>query len=64
MKITIDRKACIGAGRCLVTAPAVFDQSETDGLVVLVKATPDPADEVRVRAAANACPARAIHVEE
>lgn len=64
MKITINRDACIGAGRCLDAAPAVFDQSNDDGLVVLLNPNPGAAELARVRAAEDACPAGAIRVEE
>ena len=64
MKITINRDACIGAGRCLGAAPAVFDQSNDDGLVVLLNPSPGAEEQERVRAAADACPARALTVEE
>ena len=64
MKITINREACIGAGRCVGAAPSVFDQSDEDGLVILLNPAPGPAELARVRAAEDACPARAITVEE
>jgi ferredoxin len=35
MSIRADRDVCIGAGMCVVAAPAVFDQ-DADGLVLLL----------------------------
>ena len=64
MKITINRETCIGAGRCIATAPAVFDQSSEDGLVILLNPSPAAGELAHVRAAEDACPARAILVEE
>lgn len=42
MKVTVDASVCIGAGMCALTAPAVFDQDEDDGTVVLLDGTPPP----------------------
>ena len=42
---------CIGSGMCVVTAPAVFDQDDDEGLVVLLVAG--------TRAGADAAGARA-----
>jgi ferredoxin len=47
-----------------VADPAVFDQREDDGLVVLLTDSPDPSHAASVRSASAACPARAILVEE
>ncbi|MCZ9347247.1 ferredoxin, partial [Streptomyces sp. TRM76130] len=38
MKINVDRSRCVGAGQCVLTAPALFDQGEEDGLVEVVEA--------------------------
>ncbi|MGZ4751071.1 MAG: ferredoxin [Oryzihumus sp.] len=42
MRVVIDRERCQGAGMCALTAPAVFDQSEEDGRVVVLDADPAP----------------------
>jgi ferredoxin len=61
MEISVDREACVGAGQCVLSAPAVFDQDE-DGLVTLTDQHP-PADQDRaVHNAARLCPARVITV--
>jgi ferredoxin len=64
MKIAIDAGACIGAGQCVLSAPAVFDQDERDGTVVLLQ--PEPSLNLRnaVLEAAEKCPARVIEVDE
>lgn len=61
MRVVIDQDKCIGAGNCLV-ASEVFDQRESDGLVVLLQE--NPPDELResVRDAADLCPAAAITI--
>lgn len=63
MKVTADRNVCIGAGNCVLTAPEVFDQSEEDGTVVLLHASPSDERRADVEEAAAACPSGAISVQ-
>jgi ferredoxin len=42
MKVSADRNICIGAGMCVLTAPAVFDQDD-DGAVALLAEDVRPA---------------------
>jgi ferredoxin len=63
-RVIVDSSRCIGAGRCVGTAPQVFDQSDGDGTVVLLQAEPPPALHDDVTHAALLCPARAIAVED
>jgi ferredoxin len=62
MKVTTDMARCIGAGMCALTAPEVFDQSEDEGLVVLLDETPPPELHAAVRRAWQLCPSGAISV--
>ena len=62
-KVHVDEDLCIGAGQCVLVAPAIFDQDER-GLVILLDATPPPALHEAARKAAKLCPARAITIEE
>ncbi|MDX6281696.1 MAG: ferredoxin [Kribbellaceae bacterium] len=55
--ISADRDVCVGAGQCVLAAPAVFDQDD-DGLVVVN--APDSTDDDAVRDAVHLCPAGAI----
>jgi ferredoxin len=64
MRVAVDQDRCIAAGQCAATAPDVFDQRDEDGVVVLVKAAPDAAEEDDVRQAAAVCPALAIQVQD
>lgn len=63
MKVIADQDKCVSAGNCVAHAPQVFDQDEDDGTVILLDA--DPSDDLTesVQAAAAACPAMAIRVE-
>ncbi len=64
MKVTVDQDLCVSSGQCVLNAAQVFDQRDSDGVVVLLDNDP-PADQAdNVRRAAAACPAQAIHVEE
>ncbi|MGW7410516.1 ferredoxin [Streptomyces sp. NPDC054833] len=62
MKITLEPERCVGAGHCVLSAPEVFDQNESDGVVVLLDTEPAAALADAVHEAADLCPARAILV--
>jgi ferredoxin len=62
--VTVDRERCCGSGNCVMTLPEVFDQDDADGLVVLHQPAPAPEYAVRLRRAADLCPAGAIRLEE
>ena len=64
MRISADRDVCIGSGQCVLTEPAVFDQSEEDGLVELLTDRPGAEAADQVRQAVRLCPAQALSVEE
>jgi len=63
MKVIADREVCIGAGMCVMTLPAVFDQDD-DGLVVLLVEDPMDVDQkevdAAVRRAVQLCPSGAL----
>lgn len=62
-KVRVVERKCIGAGQCVLAAPAVFDQDD-DGIVVLLDAAPPESQHDAVRKAARLCPAVAIFVDE
>ncbi|KAA0107524.1 ferredoxin [Mycolicibacterium sp. P1-5] len=64
MKVTVDQDKCVSSGQCVLNAAEVFDQRDSDGVVVLLQANPPAAEEDNARRAAAACPAQAIYVEE
>ncbi|MGH8920257.1 MAG: ferredoxin [Actinomycetes bacterium] len=59
-RVVVDRDRCIGAGMCALTDPAVFDQSDDDGRVVLLDAEPSAEHDSTVRDAVHVCPSGAI----
>ena len=62
--VRIDQTRCIGSGQCVLAAPDVFDQSDDDGLgLVLV---PEPSADLLpgVRDAVDRCPAQVVSLEE
>ena len=64
MRVKVDEQTCLASGQCVLAVVEVFDQRDEDGIVVLLE--PHPPDDLahEVRAAAAACPALAITVEE
>ena len=64
MKVTVDRERCVASGQCVLAAPAVFDQDENDGVVILLNDDPSPDQYDAVRLAAQMCPASVIAVTE
>jgi ferredoxin len=65
MRVSADRDVCIGSGNCVLTAPAVFDQDDDEGLVVVLL-TSDVEGPVAddVRAAVGRCPSGALQLIE
>ncbi len=61
--VSVDPDRCCASGLCVLAVPEVFDQSDEDGTVVLLR--PDPPHEIRaeVRRAADVCPAAAIRID-
>jgi ferredoxin len=60
MRVIVDQSKCVASGQCVVTAGAVFDQREEDGVVFLLDASPPPELHDAVRRAAALCPAQVI----
>jgi len=61
MRIEVDPGRCVGSGMCALTDPAVFDQDEADGTVVLLDPTAAGHEE-QAREAEHLCPSGAIRV--
>ena len=60
MKVTVDAHRCVGAGQCVRTVPEVFDQRESDGIVLLLEEQPSAELTPYLEKAVRLCPARAI----
>lgn len=60
LTVSLDRERCCSAGQCVGAAPEVFEQSESDGRVVLLVPEPDQQHAADVRMAADLCPSGAI----
>jgi ferredoxin len=61
-RVEVDRARCIGAGRCVAVAADIFDQDESDAVVILRVAKPPDEARARVEQAARNCPANAIRI--
>jgi ferredoxin len=64
VRIVADREICVGAGLCALTAPEVFDQADSDGLVVVTSSRPHPGILDAVREAVSLCPSGALSLDE
>jgi len=64
VKVSADRTVCAAAGQCLLAAPAVFDQADEDGVVVLLNPDPPESERAAVEDAVNRCPTSAIRILE
>ncbi|MDT3397012.1 ferredoxin [Streptomyces sp. B1866] len=64
MHVEIDPDLCCASGQCAITAPDVFDQDVSEGVVLLLQPEPPRAAYDAVRRAARACPAQAITVAD
>lgn len=64
MKIIADTGKCVGAGQCVLTEPALFDQSEEDGTVIVLDSEPTGELVEKARDAVRICPSQALSIQE
>jgi len=64
MRVKIDRRKCVGGGNCVLAAPDVFTQDDSDGLVILLDGNPPPEAHRGVLEAESLCPGRVISIEQ
>ncbi|MFF4378172.1 ferredoxin [Kitasatospora sp. NPDC001547] len=64
MRIRTDEDRCIGAGRCYLAAPDLFDQSDRDGTVVVLTERVAGAQLAGARTAVEECPTRTLSLIE
>ena len=60
-KILADTSRCVGAGQCVLTDPDAFDQTDEEGIVIVLR--PEPEDDAaldRAQRAALICPSQAL----
>lgn len=62
-KVLADREVCIGAGMCVMSAEAVFDQDD-DALVVLLTDEVPEAERKHVEDAVRLCPSGALRLAD
>ncbi|MEO6089940.1 MAG: ferredoxin [Umezawaea sp.] len=63
MRVRVDPDRCVASGQCVVYAGKVFKQSEQEGTVELVQASPPPSLHAAVLEAQALCPSGAIVTE-
>ncbi|WP_199255190.1 ferredoxin [Mycolicibacterium mengxianglii] len=63
MRVLADRDVCIGAGVCVMSTDAVFDQDDDGIVVVLVDDVPDTEHD-NVRKAVQLCPSGALKLAD
>ncbi|MBP2328232.1 ferredoxin [Kibdelosporangium banguiense] len=63
MRIIADTGRCVGAGQCVLTEPALFDQSENDGTIIVLNEKPEGELVEKAREAARVCPSQALSLE-
>ena len=63
MRVKVDRTRCQGHNRCVALAPQVFD-TDDEGMSVVLTEEVLPEQHDRARRAEQACPERAISIEE
>lgn len=59
-RIEVYTERCMGAGNCAEVAPRYFDQSDTDGTVVVLRDVVDEGDAAEVHQAVDICPVQAL----
>jgi ferredoxin len=64
MRVELDEPKCVASGQCVLVAPDVFDQRESDGVAFLLTEEPEVRRLDDVREAAAICPVGAIRLLE
>ena len=64
MRVVTDTSRCVGSGQCVLTEPAVFDQSDDDGTVALLTEHVEGDQLKAADEAVNMCPSQALSLAE
>ncbi|WP_016698569.1 4Fe-4S domain-containing protein [Actinoalloteichus spitiensis] len=62
LRVAVVADRCVASGQCAQLAPGVFDQGESDGVVVLLDPEPPVGRAAAVRLAEEMCPVGAIRL--
>lgn len=64
VRVSVDRELCCSSGQCVVLAPELFDQRDSDGTSYPVLPRPSSDLHESARRAAADCPTRAISIQD
>ncbi|MDN3292789.1 ferredoxin [Streptomyces ficellus] len=64
MRIRAHSDTCVGAGRCFLAAPELFDQSDDDATVVVLVDQVAGVHLEKARDAVDDCPTRTLYLTE
>jgi ferredoxin len=64
MRVIADVSRCVGAGQCVLTEPALFDQDPETGTVVVLDDHPTGDLVQAARDAVHVCPSQALSIED
>jgi ferredoxin len=64
MRVVADTSRCVGAGQCVLTDPAMFDQDQDEGTVVVLVSQPESGQLDKARQAVRICPSQALSLTE
>ena len=63
IRIHVNPQVCVGAGQCVRAVPEVFDQRDSDGIVVLLASSAPDELLTYLQKAVKLCPSQAIRIE-
>jgi ferredoxin len=64
VKIIADLNRCVGAGQCVLTEPALFDQNPDDGTVIVLDDQPAGPLAEAAYDAVRICPSQALSIDD
>ncbi|WP_329171724.1 MULTISPECIES: ferredoxin [unclassified Streptomyces] len=64
MRIEADTDMCASSGMCALTAPDLFDQSDVDGTVLLLRPAPADTHIGDAEEAVRRCPSGALRLTD
>ncbi|HEV7679208.1 MAG TPA: ferredoxin [Candidatus Dormibacteraeota bacterium] len=64
MKVSVDRKKCLGYATCVIEAPDVFEMDDDENVSYVILENPPEEMRPRLDRAVHLCPTRAIAIED